>query len=105
MHCGALNLIALEFCRVIDGDRDPAAVLLKVPESRLQEYVANGESAAVQNALEGYRDDIGLPVSGAGRKRSQRLRSGTLLTAALIIFILHRAFSSWAALPAHGTEC
>ena len=68
MHCGALNLIALEFCRVIDGDRDPAAVLLKVPESRLQEYVANGESAAVQNALEGYRDDIGLPVSGAGRK-------------------------------------
>jgi len=62
MLSGALDLIALEFRRVIDGDRDPAAVLLKVPEGGLEEDVAHGESAVIQDALEGYRDDIGHAV-------------------------------------------
>ena len=62
MFSCALDLIALEFRRVIDGDRDPAAVLLKVFESRLKEDIADGESAVIQDALEGYRNDIGHAV-------------------------------------------
>ena len=54
----ALDLIALELRRVIDGDRDPSAVLLKVPERSLKEDVAHGESAVVKNAFEGYRNNI-----------------------------------------------